>query len=67
MQDFQISLKAARVNAKIEQQEAADKLGISVRALRNYEAERAPVPADLLEKAAEIYGTPAERISVLIR
>ncbi|MEJ9209654.1 helix-turn-helix transcriptional regulator, partial [Paenibacillus larvae] len=34
---FQISLKAARVNAELEQEVAASKIGVTAKTLSNYE------------------------------
>lgn len=49
-------LKAARVNAELTQQAAADALGISRQTLRNYEAYRTKPDIEMSQKMAELYG-----------
>lgn len=58
----QISMKAARVNADLSQEEAAKKIGISKSTLQKYEAgNRVP---DILtaRKIGDIYGFPVDYI-----
>jgi Helix-turn-helix. len=63
---FQISLTAARVNAELLQTEAAPKLGITAKTLRNYETGKTVIPAHIFRKAANLYGLPEELIRVPI-
>ena len=51
-----ISLKAARVNAKLSQQEAADMIGVAVSTLRNWESGKTFPNQPKIEKMCEIYG-----------
>lgn len=53
-----ISLKAARVNAKLKQEEAAKKVGVSVSTLRNWEAGKTFPTQPKIEKLCEVYGVP---------
>ena len=51
-----ITLKAARVNAKMTQKEAAEKLDISVETLANYEKGRSFPDVITLKKIELLYG-----------
>ena len=53
---FQISLKAARVNANLSQQEAAKKLGISPCTLIKWEHNPEVVPPYKQKNISEAYG-----------
>ena len=57
-----ITLKAARVNAGLTQQEAAKKLGISYQTLSRYEGESGNVRQEMLQKMSELYDMPIEFI-----
>ncbi|AQT85659.1 helix-turn-helix protein [Paenibacillus larvae subsp. larvae] len=63
---FQISLKAARVNAELEQEVAASKIGVTAKTLSNYERGITAIPGHILKKAAKIYGIPEEMIRLPI-
>lgn len=51
-----ISLKAARVNAKLSQAEAAAKIGIAVSTLKNWEAGKTFPNQPKIERLCEVYG-----------
>ena len=51
-----ITLKAARANARLTQKEAAEKLGISVETLANYEKGRSFPDVIMLKKIETLYG-----------
>jgi len=51
-----ITLKAARVNASLSQQEAAQRLGVAVSTLRNWEAGKTFPTQPKIEKLCEVYG-----------
>ena len=51
-----ISLKAARVNAKLSQQMAADLIGVNVSTLRNWEAGKTYPKQPQIEKMCDVYG-----------
>lgn len=53
-----ITLKAARVNKGMQQQEAAVKLGITVDTLRNWETGRTFPNVPQVKKIEELYGVP---------
>lgn len=58
----QISMVAARVNANMTQQEAAEKLGISKATLQNYEAGRTTPDWEMVHKIGDVYQFPHEYI-----
>lgn len=51
-----LSLKAARVNAGMSQAEAAEKLGVAVSTLRNWEAGKTYPTMPRIDKICEVYG-----------
>lgn len=51
-----ISLKAARVNANLSQQDAAERLGVAVSTLRNWEAGKTYPTKPKIDKLCEVYG-----------
>lgn len=57
-----ISLRAARINANIQQKEAADKLGINVKTLQNYENGKSIPQWDIVLKIEELYKTNKDYI-----
>lgn len=63
---IRISLKAARVNADLKQSEAAIKIGVTAKTLRNYEQGTTAIPGRTLKRAAEVYGIPEEMIRLPI-
>ena len=58
-----ISIRAARVNAHLNREKAAELLGISTATLVRYE-NKSPkkLPAGVLEKMAEVYKIPLDFI-----
>jgi DNA-binding XRE family transcriptional regulator len=57
-----IQLKAARVNANLSQEEAAEKLNISKATLQNYEAGKTIPQWDMVKKIGELYKFPTDFI-----
>lgn len=57
-----ITLKAARVNANLTQEEAANKLGISRQTLRNYESYRTKPDIEISKKLSELYNLTVDDI-----
>ena len=53
---MKISLKAARVNAGLSQQEVADKLGVSKHTIINWELGRTKVKMNNIIALAYVYG-----------
>lgn len=63
---LRISLAAARVNANLQQEEAAKKVGVTAKTLRNYERGITAIPAVTLRKVSEVYEIPEENIKLPI-
>lgn len=53
-----ITLKAARVNVNMTQTEAAEKIGVAVSTLRNWEAGKTFPNKPMIDKLCEVYGVP---------
>lgn len=60
-----ITLKAARVNKKLTQEQAAKLLGISVFTLINYEAGKSFPDVPVIEKIEKVYEVPYHRLNFL--
>lgn len=63
---IQISLEAARVNARLKQEKAGVLIGVTAKTLSNYERGITAIPAHVLKKAAKIYKIPEEMIRLPI-
>lgn len=53
-----ITLKAARVNSGLTQEEAARQLGISVEALRKYESGKSSPTVSVVKRIEDLYNVP---------
>ena len=62
---FQISLKAARVNAGLSQAEAAKKLGIDRTTLQKYESSKSLPDVLMAQKISALYAIPTDHIIFL--
>ena len=62
---LQITLAAARVNAGLNQSEAAELLDITPKTLRGYERGTTVIPPKTFKKAANIYRIPSDNIRLL--
>lgn len=58
----QISMRAARVNADLSQEEAAKRLGISRATLQNYEAGNTIPDIITARRIGDVYGFPVDYI-----
>ncbi|MFJ7951286.1 helix-turn-helix domain-containing protein [Lysinibacillus sp. NPDC096418] len=63
---IRISLRAARVNAELEQGDVASKIGVTAKTLSKYERGITAIPGFLLEKVADIYNVPVDSIRLPI-
>lgn len=61
---MKISLAAARVNARLTQQEAADRIGVTRTTISNWERGQHTPTSDRLLKISEVYGVPAEQLAI---
>ena len=59
---FQITLEAARVNAKLTQAEAAEKLGVSRQTLINWEKGKKPLKVADIKILSYVYNIPEDNI-----
>lgn len=59
----QITLKAARVNARLTQSEVADKLNISVGTLKNWESGKTFPKQPHIEALCELYNVSYDNLS----
>lgn len=62
MEKIQISLAAARVNAKLTQTEVANKLGVSKQTIINWEKGRIIPRIPEIETLARVYNIPQDNI-----
>lgn len=62
MQYPKIQLKAARVNANLSQDEAAEMLNISKATLQNYESGKTIPQWDMVKRIGEVYHFPTDFI-----
>ncbi len=59
---IRITLEAARVNAHLTQGEAAEKLGVTVQTILNWEKGRSEPTISQGRRIEEVYGIPIENI-----
>ena len=59
-----LSLKAARVNCELTLREAADKLGVHVDTLGNYESKRTTPKYDIIVKMCHLYGVNLDDLRI---
>jgi len=62
---MQISLKAARVNANLTQDEAAARIGVTKATIRNWEKGRSYPTAHQIEIIQREYGVPYDHLNFL--
>lgn len=60
---MKITIEAARVNARLKQKEAADKIGVTVQTLLNWEKGRTVPTIDNAIKMCEVYGIDLEYLN----
>lgn len=64
MQDFKISIAAARTNAGLNQPDFAEKMGVSVSTVLNWEKGRTEPSTSQLRMISELSGIPMDFIFV---
>lgn len=62
MEDYKVSLKAARVNSGMKQADVAETLKISTKTLCNWESERTYPTLDMLVRLCSLYKIPLSQI-----
>ena len=64
---MRISIKAARVNAEMTQEELADKLGVNKTTIINWESGKSEPAWSQLKRISELSGIPIDYIFVPIK
>jgi DNA-binding XRE family transcriptional regulator len=64
MEEFRITLKAARVNAGMTQAEAARAVGVKRETILHYETGRTKPKAAIIEKLCKVYGMPTKCVRI---
>ena len=59
---YKVSLKAARINAELSQDIAADKIGVSVSTIKSWEAKKTFPDQPKIEKICEVYAVPYDML-----
>lgn len=59
---YQVSLEAARVNAKLSQKEAANRMNVNIATISNWENGKTSPSAEQFKKLCEIYKCPMDII-----
>ena len=62
MEEYKVSLKAARVNSGMKQAYVAEALKISTKTLCNWESERTYPTLDMLVRLCSLYKIPLDKI-----
>lgn len=62
MEQIKISLEAARVNAKLTQEQAANKLGVSKNTVINWEKGRVTPRISEMDRLSKLYKIPIDYI-----
>lgn len=63
--DIRITLKAARVNANLDQKEAAKSLGVSNKTLQSWESGKTVPKANYIDAICSLYNMPYNNIIFL--
>ena len=64
IKDFKISLKAARINARLTQVEAAERIGVTKETIINWEKSKSEPKLKQVKRLADIYNIPVELLIV---
>ena len=65
MIEYKVTLAAARVNAGFNQKEAANKLGICLATLVNWESGKTFPTARKIQHLCDVYGVPMSHLKIL--
>ena len=55
---YKVSMKAARINANLTIAEAADKIGVGISTIKNWEAKKTFPNQPMIDKICEVYAVP---------
>ena len=59
---YTVSLKAARVNAELSQEEAAEQIGVRQETISSWENKKTYPKSNQLDKIAEVYHIPKDML-----
>lgn len=59
---LKITIKAARVNAELTQEQAAEKIGVTVKTIQNWESGATSPTMEQGKKLASVYGLTVDNI-----
>lgn len=62
---MKLTLKAARINCNLTQQEAADKIGVTIDTIGNWERAKSFPNALHIRRIEEVYGVPYDNLIFL--
>lgn len=62
---MKLTLKAARINRNLTQQEAADKIGVTIDTIGNWERAKSFPNALHIRRIEEVYGVPYDNLIFL--
>ena len=60
--NYKVTLKAARVNADLTLGAAAEKFGVSISTVKNWEAKKTFPNQPMIDKICEVYAVPYDMI-----
>lgn len=63
---MEITLRSARINANLTQEEAAKRIGITKDTLSNYERGKSFPDVPIIKKIEDVYGVPYSNLKFLI-
>lgn len=64
---MEITLKSARINANLTQEEAAKLIGVTKDTLSNYERGRSFPDVPIIKRIEDVYGVPYSSIKFLLK
>lgn len=59
---YKVSMKAARINAELNLAEAADKIGVSISTVKNWEAKKTFPNQPMIERICAVYAIPYDML-----
>lgn len=59
---YKVSMKAARINADLTLAQAAEKFGVAIGTVKNWEAKKTFPNQPMIEKICEVYGIPYDML-----
>ena len=63
---YKVSLKAARINADLSREHAAERIGVSVSTIKSWEAKKTFPDQPKIEKICEVYAIPYDMLKFFL-